>query len=201
MSKSGRKLSRVEIFAIFICVLVLGYIGYMYFFDSMIDEKIANEKKAQEEIQKSLTDAYKQISEMRTQQAQLLKAEEAKLTEMPSYPASNQENSAIDQILQGTKNIDIKFNEPVRTDDQVRRSATVKFYAETYDLVTSVVEQISNCSYRCLIDEVRCSEAKAPSGWDIDEAAIVYSVEVKLTFYETMYGGRADEALKEGKQK
>lgn len=201
MNKSGRKLSRLEIFVIIISLAILGYILYMYLFDAKIEEKLKNEAKAQEEIQESLTDAYKQIREMRTQQAQMLRAEEAKLREMPSYPAVNEEVTVLDSILKPALDTDFKHSDPVRTDDQVRRGMKVQFKTYSYEYIISVIDQISNCAYRCLIDEVRCTEGKTTSGWNDDKAKTVYDVEIRLTFYETMYGGRADEALKESKKK
>ena len=202
MNKSGRKLSRLEIFVIIISLAILGYILYMYLFDAKIEEKLKNEAKAQEEIQESLTDAYKQINEMRTQQAQLLRAEEAKLREMPSYPAVNKESTVVDAILEQVgENIVTKPSDPIRTDDQVRRSMKFNFITYNYDNVLWAIDQISNCDYRCLIDEAKCNEGKTTSGWNDDKAKTVYDVEIRLTFYETMYGGYADEALKESKKK
>ena len=116
------------------------------------------------------------------------------VSEMGSYNNSKAEIAMLNDILAETQQYSITFADVTRSGDQIRRNFTLQFTVNSYSTMDSVISQLANCHYRCLLGDVRCTSSRSD---DLREGAI--SVSATATFFETMVGGTPDAGLPETK--
>lgn len=114
--------------------------------------------------------------------------ENGTLKSMPSYNNSKNVNKLFNDIL-GDLEFTLSFNDVTKAGDQIRRFVTMQFITKDQKTIKSVLTALSECEYRCLINDVKCSFKLNKN----DEAD--YTVRASLTFFETMVGGTPDAGL------
>ena len=169
-----RNFSGKEKIIIALMLVILLIFAYSYFVDKPIKKDIEDQKQMQKELDE-------------------LNAGD-KPTLMPPYNASERERSFLANIVKVTGDYTISIADCTRNGDQIRRQFTVTFTTENYSQVVWFLTQITKCTYRCVINDARCTINRTKNESGIDEESSV-SVTMTATFFETMVGGVPDEAL------
>ncbi len=108
---------------------------------------------------------------------------------MPSYNNKLEVNKLINDIL-GNLTYSATLANLKRNGDQIRRNVQLEFDAPSYEVMEEVLEKLASSPYRCLIDNVTCTGYR-----DKYNDVNAYKVSLTATFFETLVGGTADEAL------
>ncbi len=108
---------------------------------------------------------------------------------MPSYNNKKAVNTLLSDIL-GNMTYSATLANMTRNGDQIRRNVQLQFTAPSYAAMEEVLDRLSSSPYRCLIDNVSCSSYR-DRYYDVD----AFNVSLTATFFETLVGGTADEAL------
>lgn len=163
-----------------------------------------------EAIEKNYQKALHQYDTTNMQsEMDLLDVEEAKMRSMESYieehSDANQgevavynnlanEIDALANILQPTaSNVSIQWAEPYLTDTIVRRNADITCTVPSYGIAESVIDQIVNLQYKCIISSLSISGSDAMS---VNTSESV-SVSMTVTFFETIDGAGNTNGLTE----
>lgn len=115
--------------------------------------------------------------------------ENSEISMMPSYNNKQEVNKLISGVL-GNLTYSASLANLQRSGDLIRRNVQLEFNAPSYAAMEEVLEKLSSSPYRCLIDNVTCSRYR-----DKYEDVDAYKVSLTATFFETLVGGAADEAL------
>lgn len=190
-----RNFSGKEKIIIALMLVILLIFAYSYFVDKPIKKDIEDQKQMQSDLQKEIDTASSKIMVLQQMQKELdeLNAGD-KPTLMPPYNASERERSFLANIVKVTGDYTISIADCTRNGDQIRRQFTVTFTTENYSQVVWFLTQITKCTYRCVINDARCTINRTKNESGIDEESSV-SVTMTATFFETMVGGVPDEAL------
>lgn len=163
-----------------------------------------------ESIEKNYQKALHQYDTTNMQsEMDLLDVKEAKMRSMESYieehSDANQgevaiynnlanEIDALANILQPTaSNVSIQWAEPYLTDTIVRRNADITCTVPSYVIAESVIDQIVNLQYKCIISSLSISSSDTMS---VDTSTGV-SVSMTVTFFETIDGAGNTNGLTE----
>lgn len=163
-----------------------------------------------EAIEKNYQKALHQYDTTNMQsEMDLLDVKEAKMRSMESYIGehsdANQgevaiynnlanEIDALANILQPTaSNVSIQWAEPYLTDTIVRRNADITCTVPSYVIAESVIDQIVNLQYKCIISSLSISSSDTMS---VDTSTGV-SVSMTVTFFETIDGAGNTNGLTE----
>lgn len=163
-----------------------------------------------EAIEKNYQKALHQYDTTNIQsEMDLLDVKEAKMRSMKSYieehSDANQgevavynnlanEIDALANILQPTaSNVSIQWAEPYLTDTIVRRNADITCTVPSYVIAESVIDQIVNLQYKCIISSLSISSSDTMS---VDTSTGV-SVSMTVTFFETIDGAGNTNGLTE----
>lgn len=111
-----------------------------------------------------------------------------------SYNNITNEISALNDILSMADTYTLDFSEAQENAGTVRRSINVTFHAGSYATVTNMLQQLHDCQYRCLIQDVAISSS-ASSTTGIKEGSDL-NVSLTVTFYETTYNSDSTAGLK-----
>lgn len=179
---------------ILICIAAILALGIFYY----------------EAIEKNYQKALHQYDTTNMQsEMDLLDVKEAKMRSMESYieehSDANQgevaiynnlanEIDALANILQPTaSNVSIQWAEPYLTDTIVRRNADITCTVPSYVIAESVIDQIVNLQYKCIISSLSISSSDTMS---VDTSTGV-SVSMTVTFFETIDGAGNTNGLTE----
>ena len=179
---------------ILLCIVAILALGIFYY----------------EAIEKNYQKALHQYDTTNIQsEMDLLDVKEAKMRSMESYieehSDANQgevavynnlanEIDALANILQPTaSNVSIQWAEPYLTDTIVRRNADITCTVPSYVIAESVIDQIVNLQYKCIISSLSISSSDTMS---VDTSTGV-SVSMTVTFFETIDGAGNTNGLTE----
>ena len=109
---------------------------------------------------------------------------------MASYNNSATELDLLNHVLSEAVQYSVSFSDVPRNSDQIRRNFTLQFTARNYDAVESILSQLVDSEYRCLVDDIRCALDTSNNS-----SRGIITVNATATFFETMVGGTADAGL------
>ena len=181
-----------KVLILLLCLILLG-LAYYRFVDQPIRQDLETAASEKAMLQVELTAVNSKINQLQRMQDEMVDVTGGgTVSIMESYNNSKQEISFLNDVLSAATQYTISFTNITRYGDQVRRYFTLQFTAPDYDTMLSIVSQLSNSHYRCLIGDMQCS-AVTKSRYYTDYTQV--SASMTATFYETMVGGTADAGL------
>lgn len=188
----SRKFTKREtVLLIILAVLLLGLV-YYYGVWNQSEEAIAAYNTADLEDEYTMEQA-KAMSKQKMQK-EIDSGEMQANGEVASYNNITNEMNALNDILSMADTYTLDFAEAQEEAGTVRRSIQVTFHAGSYVTVTSMLQQLHDCKYRCLIQDVAISSS-ASSTTGIKEGSDL-NVSLTVTFYETTYNSDSTAGLK-----
>ena len=151
----------------------------------------------QERIAAADTTVLEQQMEMEQQKSAIIKQMQEDIENgqkevngiVASYDNLKAESAALNTIF------DFSFEQPVATDDAVRRTINISFTATNYQIARRIIQQVHDCAYRCLITDISVSadSDKMQQYANLENSTISGSMSV--TFYETLNGATTTNGL------
>lgn len=133
-------------------------------------------------------------AKMRSMESYIEEHSDANQGEVAVYNNLANEIDALANILQPTaSNVSIQWAEPYLTDTIVRRNADITCTVPSYVIAESVIDQIVNLQYKCIISSLSISGSDAMS---VNTSENV-SVSMTVTFFETIDGAGNTNGLTE----
>ena len=111
---------------------------------------------------------------------------------VPSYNNQKNEVAMMNDIFDAATDYNLTFSAPTADGDSVRRSVAVSFTASSYSAAEKIIQEIHDCQYRCLIQNIDIS---AGEGGRISSGAV--SVGMNVIFFETTYQATTTAGLEE----
>ncbi len=192
MSVLSRDFTTKEKVILLILLLFLVGFAYYQFVDKPVRENLAAAEAETAKLQAELTSVRSRISTLKRMQDEIDDVTSDGLNSyMPSYNSSKEELRLLNDILSDATQYSIAFTGLTRSGDQIRRNFTLQFTAPDYEVMKTIIRELTGTDYRCLIGDLRCSLVTDRLDW-IDGAV---SVNCTAVFYETMVGGEPDAGL------
>lgn len=187
----SRAFTRTEkILLVALLVILLG-LAYYQFVDKPIRKAITSAEAECESLQTEIDVLQAQVAYLAKMQAELDDLTgSGSLTRMESYNNSQAEITLLNDILADTDEYSISFSNVTRSDNQIRRSFTLKFKSPDYEAMRYVIDSLCASEMRCMVSNVKCSISQNAS-----ESGYTITSTVTATFYETMVGGAVDASL------
>lgn len=192
----------------FLTLLLLG-LAYYWFVDQPCRNAITAANSERDALQVELFAVQAKEAQLKRMQDELDRLGSLEETSrMESYNNTKAELTMLNNALTSADSYYINFSSVTRNGDQIRRNFSLQFTTRSFDDAKSIIADLSQSEYRCLLGDMQYSVTPHYS-YSIysglpDEAYDVITVNTTATFYETMYDGTpdaglpADEALKAG---
>ena len=173
-----------------LALIILGF-GYYQFIDQPVRDSIA---RAEATVAANETDL--EIANIKIEQLEKMKQEidrilaDGSIAPMPSYNNNKAVNMLLNDVL-GNYRYSITFSEVTRDGDLIRRTIELEFTPPGFAEMRTVLAALEGSDFRCLVDDVVFGRKRNVVG------EIVFNASAKVTFYETMVGGKPDSGLPE----
>ena len=186
----SRDFTRGEKVLLLLLALVVLVLAYFQFVFKPVREGIAKAEAESANLETELTVVKAKVSELERMQHEIddIMADE-NISTMPSYNNKKAVNTLLSDIL-GNMKYSATLSNMTRNGNQIRRIVQLQFDAPSYAAMEQVLDRLSGSPYRCLIDNVSCSNY-----WDRYNDVDAYNVTLTATFFETLVGGTEDAAL------
>ena len=170
-------------------VLILLALAYYQFVDQPVRSALASAQSEKSALEIELQAADKRVAELTRMQQELDRMTDGE-SYMASYNNSAAELDLLNHVLSEAVQYSVSFSDVTRNSDQIRRNFTLQFTARNYNAVESILSQLVDSEYRCLVDDIRCSLDTSNNS-----SRGIITVNATATFFETMVGGTADAGL------
>ena len=159
-----------------ILVLMILVAVYNYAFYVPTQAKIATYKQdalaVDDEILLAEAKAAK-LNMMEKELAEIKAGDMTNIKELPPYDNSRNVMNSLSSILVNATQYNISFSGVTEADGIVRRDITLTFSANSYEAAKSILSDIYNGPYRCLMKDVH-----------IAQSSNVWNVNVQITYFE-----------------
>ncbi|MBQ9460172.1 MAG: hypothetical protein IJU66_09605 [Oscillospiraceae bacterium] len=189
MNKLRRSLSIAERVLLAILGLLVIGVAYYYLVYLAVAEDMAAARARKEDLGVQLLTVQSHATQLRKMKKELDALDDNKdHPRMESYNNSREEIKLLNNILRPSKEYTINFSSVSRAGDQIRRSFSLNFTTDSYDVAERIVIALTESRCRCLVDDVSCT----PS---VNGEVETVSIALVATFYETLVGGTPDAGL------
>lgn len=168
---SKREMGLVGILAVLVVILI-----YNYAFLTPTKSKIAAYEQEILAIDDQIIVAEAKVLKMGKMEDELakIKSGEVKaLKELPAYDNSRNVMNSLSTILDNASQYNVSFAGVSEADGIVRREISLNYACGSYDAAKSILTQIYEGPYRCLLKDVHISQSSG-----------VWSVVAQITYFE-----------------
>lgn len=125
--------------------------------------------------------------------------EENKASNAPMVPAYNHfktETEELNRIFANAYDFTFQYSEPQVDGMEIRRAMNISFTADSFDHAVSMLHEVVEGPYRCLIEDLSIQDDKDLENEELEDIRI-HSVAVafQLTYFETRYDAESEEGL------
>ena len=178
-----------------LAVMLLGLLYYRLVYAN-VSAAISSANSEAAELQSELDIAQLKVAKINKMESDM---DELRVgAKMGSYNNSKPETIFLHNVLSGTPDYSVSFDEITRDGDQIRRNFTLQYKAASYTDAQNIMKKLTSGEYRCLIGDVQCSQGVRSSMFDYRNNyyyADYMTVSATATFFETMVGGVEDAGL------
>lgn len=144
-------------------------------------------------------DAQIQLEQMKAMQIRQMEEEieENKTSNAPMVPAYNHfktETEELNRIFANAYDFTFQYSEPQVDGMQIRRAINLSFTAESFDKAVSMIHEVLEGPYRCLIEDLSIEDDEDETE-EMDIRNHPVSVTFQLTYFETRYDAESEEGL------
>lgn len=184
-----RAFTRKEKVLIVILAVILLGLAYYRFVDMNVRSAMEEATNAIEVNQSEVDISSAQLARLSNMDQELDSYEAGGTSYVASYNNVKEELAMLDQILGQVSDYSISLSDPVLSGDLIRRNVAIRFTAGSYSEAFSVVRAFNTSELRNIINNISFSSSSNRNG---DETV---SMNLNLTFYETIVGGVPDAGL------
>ena len=132
-------------------------------------------------------------------QIQLEQIEENKASNAPMVPAYNHfktETEELNRIFANAYDFTFQYSEPQVDGMEIRRAMNISFTADSFDHAVSMLHEVVEGPYRCLIEDLSIQDDKDLENEELEDIRIhPVAVAFQLTYFETRYDAESEEGL------
>lgn len=195
----SRKLRKSEIALILaLTVVLLGLIYYQFIFRYVQNAEGQYDTtnlmlQIQQEEQKA-----RKIEDM---QAEIDKNKGNESGEVATYDNLKNEINALNDIFSDAESFNFTFSQATASGTTVRRVINASFTAADYQTAKTIIENLHNCQYRCLITDIAVTSAGTQGGSQSytnanpNLNADRVSATLSVTFFETLYDATTTDGI------
>lgn len=183
---------REKILMIVVAVILLGLAYYKFL---IVDVNNVLEKYDVTAAQEEYDIAEAKATSIKNMEAEMVTGKESGRF-VPSYNNTKQLIKELNNIIGGTSTYNISFEDPVKEGNVVRRNASISFSTTGFDSARQTIKAVHDCKYRCLIRELSLTSGSNSTG--VTSGSV--SVNMSVTFFETMYGANSDAGFATGEE-
>ena len=185
-------LSRMQKIVLLLFVIILIAAGYYAGFYLPVQRRI-------QAADTTDLEAQIQMEQVKSKQIQQMKKEieENKAPNAPMVPAYNhfkEETEELNRIFADAYNFSFQYSEPKVDGMQIRRAINLSFTAESFDKAVSMIHEVLEGPYRCLIEDLSIEDDEDETE-EMDIRNHPVSVTFQLTYFETRYDAESEEGL------
>lgn len=169
-------LSAREKILLLILILMGGFAVYYYAFFLPSQEKITFYKEEAILVDDQIIVAEAKTMKMARMEKELaaIKAGDmSNIKELPAYDNSRNVMDSLSSILASASQYNVSFSGVAEEDGIVRRDITLNYNCNSYDAAKSILSQIYDGPYRCLIKDLHITQSSG-----------VWTVNVQVTYFE-----------------
>ena len=105
-----------------------------------------------------------------------------------------EETEELNRIFADAYNFSFQYSEPKVDGMQIRRAINLSFTAESFDKAVSMIHEVLEGPYRCLIEDLSIEDDEDETE-EMDIRNHPVSVTFQLTYFETRYDAESEEGL------
>ena len=123
--------------------------------------------------------------------------EENKASNAPMVPAYNHfktETEELNRIFANAYDFTFQYSEPQVDGMEIRRAMNISFTADSFDHAVSMLHEVVEGPYRCLIEDLSIQDDKDLENEELEDIRI-HPVAFQLTYFETRYDAESEEGL------
>lgn len=128
--------------------------------------------------------------------------EENKASNAPMVPAYNHfktETEELNRIFANAYDFTFQYSEPQVDGMEIRRAMNISFTADSFDHAVSMLHEVVEGPYRCLIEDLSIQDDKDLENGELEDIRIhPVAVAFQLTYFETRYDAESEEGLELG---
>lgn len=128
---------------------------------------------------------------LKTMENYIEKHQDDKYGTVSVYNNLSNEVEALANVLKDADNVSINWSEPTLTDNIVRRNASVSFTTSSYSSAETIIKNINELQYKCIITSTAISDSDTSSL----ASSTKITAELELTFFETTDGAKTTSGL------
>ena len=189
MKVFSRAFTKKEKILILVFVILILGMAYYRFVDMNVRSRLSAAKESVVVNQSELEISSSQLARLNNMDQELNSYEAGGTSYMASYNNVKQELAVIDSILSSVKDYTISLQDPYLDGDLIRRGVSIRFTTDGFAQALSIIRKFSTNELRNIIKDISYSSSAARDGSEN------VSVNMNLTFYETMTGGTQDAGL------
>ena len=180
--KKSKISTRDILMLVLMVVLIVGVSYYMGFY-TPLQQELADLDAQAAAVDAQINSVTAKITSMDAMQKELDEifarpAEE--ITEIAPYDNKEVVLNQLNGILQRSENYNLSFADPtIEADGTVRRNVSMSFSCPDYESAKSIIEDLSNCQWRCLVSNLAIA-----GGGDIMDGGV--QVSATITFFESV---------------
>ena len=188
----NRAFTKREKVLLLVLVMILLGLVYYRFVRLPVQERIA---AADTTVLEQQMEIEQQKSAIIKQMQEDIENGQKEVNGIVAYDNLKAESAALNTIFAQATRFNFSFEQPVATDDAVRRTINISFTATNYQIARRIIQQVHDCAYRCLITDISVSadSDKMQQYANLENATISGSMSV--TFYETLNGATTTNGL------
>lgn len=187
-------LSRTQKIVLLLFVIILIAAGYYAGFYLPVQRRI-------QAADTTDLEAQIQMEQVKSKQIQQMKKEidENKASNAPMVPAYNhfkEETEELNRIFADAYNFSFQYSEPKVDGMQIRRAMNISFTADSFDHAVSMLHEVVEGSYRCLIEDLSIQDDEDLEDEELKDIRIhPVAVTFQLTYFETRYDAESEDGL------
>ncbi len=178
---------RESLLVLVAAVLALGIFYYEVIYKNYQD---AVKRYDTSNIQEQTEILTAKATKMKSMENYIEEHKDSNLGEVAVYNNLTNEIEALAEVF-GNQNVSISWQEPYLTDSIVRRNAEITVKVSSYAEAESIVNQVANLKYRCIISSLSINGGNNQS---VEESSEI-SLSMSVTFYETIEGATDTNGL------
>ncbi len=166
-------------------ILVAMLLGVAYYFAIQIpvSERIQTAQAAQSAASDEMTLETVKATKMKKMQAVIDSAGNSSKAEIPTYDNLEKVMLQLDAILGTTTDYNLTFDQLTKGDNLMYRPIKMTFTCPNYAAAKTVLTNLNNCRYRCMLDDISIGTTSNDSN-NISNSEV--EVSLTVTFIEKL---------------
>lgn len=115
---------------------------------------------------------------------------------VPAYNHFKTETEELNRIFANAYDFTFQYSEPQVDGMEIRRAMNISFTADSFDHAVSMLHEVVEGPYRCLIEDLSIQDDKDLENEELEDIRIhPVAVAFQLTYFETRYDAESEEGL------